>query len=663
MPLDSKKLQQMSSSIRVLAADAVQKSNSGHPGMPLGMADVAAVLYSHFLRFDSKDPTWINRDRLILSAGHGCMLLYSILHLTGYQKFTLEQIKNFRQFNSITSGHPEIEHDAGVEVTTGPLGHGVSNAVGMAIAEKHLNSKYKDIINHKVYAIVGDGCLMEGVSYEALALAGHLNLNNLIVIWDNNSITIDGSVDLSSSENQIARFKAIGFEVYEIDGHDYQDIYNGLLKAQSSNKPVLVAAKTKIAWGAGSTKEGKNSSHGSPLGEEAINTLRQNLNWSYPPFVIPEDVKALWQETANRIKDEKVTWQDNFDKSVYKNELTDFFNKKLNSWQINQELTNLANDIISNKPSKASRVSSKDVLDKIDSLIPNLIGGCADLAASVMCKSVSAKNITKDDYSGKYINYGVREHGMGAIVNGLAAYGGFIPYGGGFLIFSDFMRPAIRLAAIQHLQSIFVFSHDSIGVGEDGPTHQPVETLPSLRLIPNLDVLRPCDGIETIEAWNIALSNNNKPTAILLSRHNLPTVREHFDIHSNQVMLGGYVIKPSKTKEFKINLIASGSEVALALEVYEELANSNIDAQIISMPSLNKFKEQGQEYINKVLGKAELNVIIEAAIINGYSDIIKGKTLEFGVNDFGKSAKMQDIYNYFGLTKNNIVNKIKEAIK
>lgn len=659
MKVNKENLSKMANALRFLSVDAVQNANSGHPGMPLGMADVTAVLFNHFLKYDPKDPTWINRDRFILSVGHGCMLQYSALHLCGYDKMTLEDIKNFRQINSICSGHPEIDHEAGVETSTGPLGHGLSMAVGVALGGKHLNADHPTIINNKVYVVVGDGCLQEGISYESIALAGHLNLNNLIVIWDNNSITIDGPVNIASSEDQIARFKANGFLTIEIDGHNYEEIYEAFEKAQSADKPVFIAAKTKIAFGA-PTKEGTSKAHGSPLGEEEIKGLRKNLNWDYPLFVIPEDIKELWSKAHSHNNDYKDKWAELFDKYEHKEKIKDFFAKKYNLSNLNAKLNDFANDVINNKPNVATRVASKDILTILNKNIPNILGGTADLAASVMTKPDGAKDITKNNYGGDYINFGIREHAMGGVMNGLCVFGGFISYGGAFLVFSDFLRPAIRLGAIQDLQSIFVFSHDSIGVGEDGPTHQPIETIPSLRLMPNLTVLRPCDTIETIEAWQIALKNQNHPTAILLSRQNLPTIRKDFDIENNKSNRGGYIIKEENSPD--VTIMASGSEVSLALEVANTLAKDNIKTRVVSVPDLNRFKGNSNDYINGTLGQPKVTVVIEAAVISGYKDIVKGKYLEFGCNHFGKSGKANAVFEDFGLTCDNITNHIKKSI-
>lgn len=677
--IDVRKLNQMASALRILSADAVENAKSGHPGMPLGMADVMSVLYRYFINFNINDPMWVNRDRFILSAGHGSMLLYATLYLLGSKKITLDSLKKFRQIDSIAYGHPEICQEAGIEVTTGPLGHGVAMAVGKAIASKKSASMFPNLINNKIYAMLGDGCLMEGISYEAVSLAGTLNLDNLILIWDNNNITIDGSVDLTSVENQKARFEANGFLVIEIDGHNYEQIYNAFLTAQNAQKPVLISARTKIGFGS-PTKEGSNSSHGSPLGEEEIKGLRKNLNWEHAPFIIPEDVQLFWNEAVKRAEQQYNEWYTSCQSLHKKEKFVNFVNKKYNANALEEDITALAMQIILEKPEKATRLHSLEVLELLVKNIPNLIGGSADLSASVLTKTSYSSNFNATDYNGNYINYGVREHAMGAILNGLAAYGSFIPYGGTFLVFSDFLRPAIRLAALQKLQVIFIFTHDSIGLGEDGPTHQPIEHIASLRLIPNLDVIRPCDGIETLEAWKIALNNTQKPTALILSRQNLPTLRSGFNFSNNLTSLGGYLLSINKNeslikcdaftsledinlKNIQVNLIASGSEVYLAEDISISLGKHKISSKVISMPSLNLFKQNTQEYIKKIIGKSELNVIIKAGKIEGYYDIIPHSTiLECGINNFGKSGKASDLYNYFELTTEKIVKKILERL-
>lgn len=673
--IDVDKLNKMASALRILSADAVENAKSGHPGMPLGMADVMAVLYRYFINFSISNPMWVNRDRFILSAGHGSMLLYSTLYLLGSDKITLDSIKNFRQIDSIAYGHPEIYQEAGIEVTTGPLGHGVAMAVGKAIASKKSSNMFPNLINNKIYVMLGDGCLMEGISYEAIALAGTLNLNNLILIWDNNNVTIDGAVDLTSIENQKARFEANGFLVIEIDGHNYEEIYDSLLTAQNAQTPVLISAKTKIGFGS-PTKEGSSSIHGSPLGEEELKGLRKNLNWEYPPFVIPQEVLSFWREATERSENYYNEWQKECKSSQKKEKFSNFFNKKYNLNALEEDITALAMQIILEKPQKATRLHSLEVLEILVKNIPNLMGGSADLSASVLTKTSYSSNFSATNYCGNYINYGVREHAMGAIINGLAAYGGFVPYGGTFLVFSDFLRPAIRLAALQKIQSIFVFTHDSIGLGEDGPTHQPIEHIASLRLIPNLDVIRPCDGIETLEAWKIAIKNTNKPTALILSRQNLPTLRSGFNFSNNLTSLGGYVLSINKNdsltkcdtfssledinlKNIQVNLISSGSEVSLAEEISISLGKHKISSKVISMPSLNLFKKNTKEYIKKIIGNVKLNVIIKAGKIEGYYDILSNyAVLECGINDFGKSGKAKDVYDYFELTTEKIVQKI-----
>lgn len=685
-PSTDEVLVNMASALRVLSVDAIQKANSGHPGMPLGMADVVAVLYHKFLNYNPQDPTWINRDRLVFSAGHGSMLLYSTLHLAGYQDFTLEELKNFRQLGSKTAGHPEIEPQAGVECTTGPLGHGLGMAVGMAIASKKSAAMFgSDLINHKVYVLAGDGCLMEGVSYEAIALAGNLNLDNLIIIWDNNNITIDGTVDITSVENQRMRFEANGFTYLEADGHDYTSIENALAEAQKVKAPVIIAAKTVIGWGA-PNKKNSSSVHGSPLGEEEIKLLKKGLGWPSPePFVVPAEYKKGWEQAAARALGNYTAWEESYKGSPLKEELDSFFACRTAEVELEaglktmEPLNSLAEEYLRNHTNLASRSSSQQVLSALSEALPGLIGGSADLAASVMSKPKNAKPIRAGDFSGNYLDFGIREHAMGAIVNGIAAYGGFNPYGGTFLVFSDFLRPAIRLAALQKLNSIFVFSHDSIGVGEDGPTHQPVEHLLSLNIIPGLDVVRPCDAIETIEAWELALTNASRPTALILSRQNLPLLRTSYPHDELMVRKGAYAIaayddtgkavaidlhKPESLPKSSLHLIASGSEVSLAKSVAQELSKQGISTKVISVPCYRRLVEADPGYCRSLLGGAKLTVIIEAATIGDWSDLLPSQpVLKFGINTFGYSGPAQDVYAKFGLTVPNLTEQILEAYK
>lgn len=694
--LTNDKLTKMATALRIICAEGISKAGSGHPGMPLGMADVVSTLYGNFLEYNPKDPTWLNRDRVIFSAGHGSMLLYSTLHMAGYEEFTLDTLENFRQLQSVTAGHPEIDQKAGVECTTGPLGHGLAMAIGMAIASKKSAKMFgEELFNHKIYVIAGDGCLMEGISYEAIALAGNLKLDNLVIIWDDNNITIDGKVDITSSEDQKMRFEANGFTYLRADGHNFDSINRALNTAKTATTPVIIAAKTTIGKGAGA-KENSSSVHGSPLSQAEIDTMKLALGVNNEPFAVSAEVYGYWEEARQRAQAKYLLWQEKFNKSGNNSFMKDFFAKSnkqssadgaakpgLLSKKTQEALLSLAQEVTANKPSIATRNASKNVLSLLSENVNNLVGGSADLAASVMSKPANAVALKASDFEGNYINFGIREHAMGAIVNGMAAYGGFVPYGGTFLIFSDFLRPAIRLAALQKLQSIFIFSHDSIGVGEDGPTHQPVEQLLSLNIIPNLEVLRPCDTVETIEAWEIALSNLDKPTCLILSRQNLPTLRqsESFELAEgakgekvNLTSKGAYLIGVNGIEALQnsetlattvdVNLIASGSEVSLAMEVSEELFKQGVTSKVISQPSYKRFISSDPSYVEDLLGQANVTAIIEAAIIGDYSKLKNGNSfMKFGVDGFGFSGKANEVYAKFGLTKQNITTKVLEAVK
>jgi transketolase len=659
--IDNKALSKLANSIRILSADAVEKAKSGHPGTPVGAADIIATLFANFLEIDPKNPTWINRDRFVLSAGHAAMIQYAPLYLLGYEKFNLEQIKTLRQKGSRTSGHPEIEHDAGIETTTGPLGEGVSMAVGMALAERMLNAKFNDLINHYTYAFVGDGCLMEGVSYEALSLAGHLNLNKLIVIYDKNDITIDGELSVASSENVALRMEAFGFYVQNIDGHNFDEIQKAIENAKKSTKPSFILAKTKIAKYAGN-KEGLEVSHGSPLGAETIANLRKNIGWEYnEPFYIPDDIKNIWKEVA--LKNNKISneWENKLSQHSNKDKLLNFINNKIDE-NLYKDLENLANDAIAQKLNTATRVTSSKVLEVLTKNLPFIIGGSADLSGSNNTIHKSSISITPNNYSGNYIHYGVREHAMGAIMNGLASYGGgFIPYGGTFFTFSDFLRPAIRLSALMHRQLAYVFTHDSIALGGDGPTHQPIEHLASLSLIPNTEVLRPADMIETIESYLIMLENKKTPTSLILGRANTITLRASYNKNENKVKLGAYVIY--ENEKAKINLYSSGSELQILFAVKDILAKKNIDVRIISVPAFNRFKKQTKEYINTIVKNPNnLNIVIEASSLIGWHEIIGSKTLYYGIDTFGISANPEDVLDYFGFTPEKIAEFILKQV-
>ena len=602
---------EMANAIRFLSIDAVQKANSGHPGLPMGMADVSTVLFRKYLKFNPKDPDWDDRDRFILSAGHGSMLLYSLLYLTGYKGSSLKDIINFRQLNSRCAGHPEYGHLKGIETTTGPLGQGFANAVGMAIAERKLSKDFgSKICDHFTYVIASDGDLMEGISHEAASLAGHLKLKKLIVFFDDNGISIDGPVSLSNSENTVNRFKAYQWNTISINGHDQNQISKAISKAQKSNKPTLIACKTKIGFGS-PNKQGKSSAHGAPLGLDEIELTKAKLNWEYKPFEIPDNIKSEWLIAGTRSILKYKKWKSNANKmkSNSKKEYARRINGKLPS-NINKILNDFKKDCSNKKIAKATRQSSEMVINQISSHMPELIGGSADLTGSNNTKASDMKILDANNYSGNYIYYGIREHGMAAIMNGIALHKGVIPFSGTFLIFSDYCKPSIRLSALMKQRVIYVFTHDSIGLGEDGPTHQPIEQLAGLRSIPNLNVFRPADSVETAEAWQISLQSNDTPSAIALTRQSLPTIREkHVD--KNLTAFGAYEIQKSLNKP-RVSIFASGSEVEIALEVSKLLKKNKIKSRVISVPCLDKFEEQTSAYKKKIIGDSDLNVSIEA---------------------------------------------------
>ena len=647
---------QMANAIRALSMDAVEKAKSGHPGMPMGMADVATVLFSQFLKFDPKNPNWADRDRFVLSAGHGSMLIYSLLYLTGYEDMTMEEIKNFRQWGAKTAGHPEYGHASGIETTTGPLGQGITTAVGMAMAEKLLAARYPEITDHYTYVIAGDGCLMEGISQEAISLAGHLRLNKLVVLWDDNNISIDGKIELTSSEDQIKRFEASGWATKEINGHDSYAIIEALAWAKQQEKPVMIACKTKIGFGA-PNKQGTKDCHGSALGEAEVAATRANLKWDSAPFEIPADILNEWRRVGARGNAEFKKWQKKLDSldAVGKSEFNRTSNGELPN--LAELLVDLKKEFIEKRPNMATRNSSQKVLEVLTENLPELLGGSADLTGSVGTKTKALNPVTPTDFTGRYIHYGVREHAMQAVMNGISLHGGFIPYGGTFLVFSDYARPAIRLAALMGVRNVFVGTHDSIGLGEDGPTHQPVEHLASLRAIPNLLVLRPADEIEVAECWEIALAAKTTPSVISLTRQNNPTLRTDFT--TNKSAKGGYII--SEKAGAKVTIMATGSEVGIAVEAQKLLEAQGIAANVASIPSFELFEKQSPEYKNSVLGNG-IRVAVEAGIRQCWDKYLGFDGIFVGMNSFGASAPYQTLYKEFGITAENIVEKIKAKL-
>ncbi len=656
------KFNQLSNAIRFLSIDAVQKANSGHPGMPMGMADVATVLFKYHLRFNPKNPNWINRDRFVLSAGHGSMLLYSLLHLTGYESVSIEDIKNFRQLNSICAGHPEYEKGSGIETTTGPLGQGLGNAVGMSIAEEVLRKKFgSSLINNKTFVIASDGDLMEGISHESMSLAGHLKLRNLIVFFDNNKISIDGSTSLSVSDNYKKRFEGYGWNFLEIDGHNEKKISQAITKASKSNKPTLISCKTIIGFGS-PNKSGKASSHGSPLGDEEIALVRKKLRWNNKPFEIPEDILNAWRKIGERGAALEEKWQETLNKKSQK------IKSELQENYIQSDLKDLKNLIIKEKtkyfdtkPSLATRQCSSAAIESISNILPQLIGGSADLSGSNNTKTNNSKVISSKNFNGNYIHYGVREHGMAAVMNGLALYSGFIPYGGTFLIFSDYCKPSIRLAALMGLKVIYIFSHDSIGLGEDGPTHQPIEQLNGLRAIPNLNVFRPADINETLECWEIALRNNNTPSVIALSRQKLPYINPSFS-ENNKCEKGAYVVNLT-SHDSKVTLIASGSEVELALNVQNELKKNNVHSKVVSMPCQELFDKQSNDFKKDILDEDSLIVTIEAGNVSSWKKYLGKKGISLGIDRFGESAPYKKIYDHLNLSVEKILTTIQNKLR
>ncbi|MCR9071733.1 MAG: transketolase [Alphaproteobacteria bacterium] len=648
----------LASAIRALSMDAVEQAKSGHPGMPMGMADAAVVLFSRFLRFDPTHPDWADRDRFILSAGHGSMLLYTLLHLTGYADMTIGELKNFRQLGSKTAGHPEFGAAGGIETTTGPLGQGFANAVGMAVAERHLNARFgDDLVDHRVWVIAGDGCLMEGISHEAASLAGHLGLGRMNVLWDDNSISIDGSTDLTVSDDVHARFAAYGWHVVSCDGHDTESLAAAMAEAAADPRPSLIACKTTIGFGA-PTKAGKASSHGAPLGAEEIAGARAALNWPHAPFEIPEAVVEIGLSLGDRGAEAYDAWTKRLSKSGHK----DAFERALSGAlpaELAEAIAAHKKSLSEERPKLATRVASQKAIEVIAPTLPEFVGGSADLSGSNNTKVASMSVLSKDDYGGRYIHYGVREHAMAAAMNGMALHGGVIPYGGTFLVFTDYCRPSIRLAALMGIRCIFVMTHDSIGLGEDGPTHQPVEHLAALRAIPNLAVFRPADAVETAEAWQLALQRVSGPSVLALTRQNVPTVRTVHET-ANLSAKGGYVLAETDGPR-KATLIATGSEIEIALAAKEKLEAEGIAVAVVSMPSMELFAAQDAAYRKSVLG-GSLRIVIEAGVRQCWDGVLGENGVFIGMSGFGESGPYQELYNHFRITADDAVGAVKARL-
>ena len=643
---------QMADAIRVLSMDGVEKAKSGHPGMPMGMADVATVLFSRFLKFDAGRPDWADRDRFVLSAGHGSMLIYSLLHLCGYEAATKEELSNFRQWGSKTAGHPEYGHMPGVEVTTGPLGQGLATSVGLAMAERHLAARFgEDLVDHRTWVIAGDGCLMEGVSQEAIALAGRYKLNKLTVLWDDNAITIDGAVSLSDATDQKARFKAAGWAVKAVDGHDMHAIRAAMKWAVRQDKPTLIACKTKIGRGA-ATMEGSHKTHGAALGAAEIAATRLGLSWTHDPFELPETIEAAWRKVGKRGAKDRKKWEARLAAHPQAGDFTRAMAGDLPDGAFDALNTKMA-ELLETKPAQATRQSSGAALDELFAAIPEMIGGSADLTGS---NNTFVKNTPIYDaptYEGRYINYGIREFGMAAAMNGLALHGGVIPYGGTFMVFSDYSRPAIRLGALMGVRAIHVLTHDSIGLGEDGPTHQPVEHLAALRAIPNLLVFRPADTVEAMECWQIALQSRTAPSALALSRQKTPAVRTAA-ASENLSARGAYEIKAANG-EAKVTLFGTGTELALALQAAETLEAEGVPTRVVSVPCFELFEQQSADYQASILGRGTVRVAVEAAIGQGWGRFIGEDGVFVGMTGFGASAPAEVLYDKFGITADAVV--------
>ena len=647
------KQNQMANAIRFLSIDAIEKANSGHPGLPMGAADIATVLYTKFLAHDPKKPNWPNRDRFVLSAGHGSMLLYSVMYLSGYEDVTIDEIKNFRQLGAKTAGHPEYRHINGIETTTGPLGQGIANAVGMALGERIMNARWGDLIDHYTYVLAGDGCLMEGISQEAIAFAGHMKLNKLIVFWDNNQISIDGAITISDNTDQCARFEACQWNTIKVDGHDQDAIAKAIEKAKTSDKPTLISCRTTIGFGS-PHKAGTNKAHGSPLGKEEVAETRKSLGWESEPFVIPAEILDNWRLAGLNAAKKRQEWDKKLE-ALDPQKRAEF--ERLMRGDLPGNFDSVINDykkkLAADQPKVATRVASQMALEVINGAVGETIGGSADLTGSNNTKTSQTNDITPEDFSGRYIHYGIREHAMAAIMNGLSLYGGIIPYSGTFLCFSDYARPSMRLSSLMGIRVIYVMTHDSIGLGEDGPTHQPVEHLASLRAIPNHLVFRPADVVETAECWQLALKSKTTPSTLALTRQGLPTLRKNYE-EDNLSALGAYELMTA-SDDAKVTIFASGSEVEIAVKAREVLEAKGIPTRVVSVPCFELFEHQVESYKTALIGNAPVNIAVEAAIRQGWDRFIGRDGVFIGMTGFGASGPIDALYKHFGITPEAVV--------
>ena len=661
---DQAQTRRLANAIRMLSVDGVETAKSGHPGLPMGMADVATVLFQHFLKFDAKNPAWPDRDRFVLSGGHGSMLLYSLLWLTGYPGISIDDLKKFRKIDSPTAGHPEYGHLAGIETTTGPLGQGIATAVGMALAEAHLNARFgSDLVDHKTWVIASDGDLMEGISQEAISLAGHLKLNKLIVLWDDNKITIDGAVDLSDSTDQLARFQASGWTTDTCDGHDAADIARALTAAQKADRPVLIACRTIIGFGMPG-RAGTQKAHSDAPGAEIVAATRKELGWDYPPFVVPDDILNPWRAIGAAGAKAHGDWQARKNASPKAQDFDNTIQDVIPA-SFGEGLNALKQSLSSEKPAAGTRKMSEKALEVINSALSTTIGGSADLTPSNNTRTKSLTDIKPGDFAGRYIHYGIREHGMAAAMNGMALHGGVIPYGGTFFVFSDYCRPSIRLAALMGIRVAFVMTHDSIGVGEDGPTHQPIEQLAAARAIPNLKVFRPADGVETAECWELAIRDSKSPSLLAFSRQDVPTVRE---THTSENLCAKGAYELAGADKAVVTFLATGTEVSLAMAARAKLAEQGIAARVVSMPCWKLFEEQSIEYKKTILGPGTVRIAIEAGGREGWDRYIGSDLLDqggafIGMTGFGASGPYKDVYAKFGITVDAAVETAKKLLK